>query len=930
MLRRGLPESWDHLAPAFVATFLIALVVVAVPLALPAAAAAPTPTIYAATNLSSTSATLNGYVNPAGVSTTLSFCYSTSTITISGSSCAVSSGTISYATAAQSPSSSSAAITFSANATSLTAGTRYYYAAGASQTAGSTSWSTTTTVTTMTGGPFVCTPEFYQENSSYLWSFDALTGTFVKVNSTAQAENLNGIGYDTTNNYIYGVGGTEIYQVGSDGNETAIGTPTNIFATTGDFLPGTNFLLTENPGNGAFYLEDVMSTSPASAVKPASVILGTTSGSKTFDGNDIAMSLSGSSYVGYGLGMTSGSSPATATLYKAVIPVSVITANDNSSAWSGTIPNAVTVTSVTGIGFPPAETPTNTDDFGAAYSDSAGDVFFYANTEKDLYEGTAAQVATGSSFIVAYVASGASLGGGASDGADCPNASSPLSPPTPENDSYTVVAGNTLTVSATQGASLLSNDQIVTGATVTMGLTTLEPGGPGQTSYTFSSTKTSYSLTGTNGTLDVTNASNGYFTFTPGAGFAGTETFTYYLVETAPYSLTSLTAAAVTINVLQQQVVTWSTPTLLSTSQSSTTPNSATDLGGAPIIYSLVTSDANSAGCSVNASSGVIAYVGAGQCTIQAAAAATSSYSAASAQLTFTVAAALTKTSWDVSNSQTGKTAVAYAYSLTTATAGILTAVTMTVPTGTAGSVTAGTVYGLSAGTVTLAAGTLTYTITSPVPVAAGVPIYVVFDGITNTTTAGAYTSVVTTNTAGGILDAVTTGAVVFGSSSTSVNVIVGQTLTFTNNTSQFALNVDPSMLDSVQSQMVVLTVQTNAVSGYSLAASDSGLSRAAPSFTIPNVTTGPTLGVTTFPASGFGASATLTTGGTDGAVLAAGFSGGDFVGYAASAADLLTAPGPTGTTVDTLTITDEVGVNYAVPDGSYSDTITYVVVPNY
>jgi hypothetical protein len=162
------------------------------------------------------------------------------------------------------------------------------------------------------------------------------------------------------------------------------------------------------------------------------------------------------------------------------------------------------------------------------------------------------------------------------------------------------------------------------------------------------------------------------------------------------------------------------------------------------------------------------------------------------------------------------------------------------------------------------------------------------------------------------------------------VNVIVGQTLTFTNNTSQFALNVDPSMLDSVQSQMVVLTVQTNAVSGYSLAASDSGLSRAAPSFTIPNVTTGPTLGVTTFPASGFGASATLTTGGTDGAVLAAGFSGGDFVGYAASAADLLTAPGPTGTTVDTLTITDEVGVNYAVPDGSYSDTITYVVVPNY
>ena len=220
----------------------------------------------------------------------------------------------------------------------------------------------------------------------------------------------------------------------------------------------------------------------------------------------------------------------------------------------------------------------------------------------------------------------------------------------------------------------------------------------------------------------------------------------------------------------------------------------------------------------------------------------------------------------------------------------------MTVPTGTAGTVTAGTVYGLSAGTVTLAASILTYTITAPAPVAAGIPIYVAFAGIINTTTAGTYTSVVTTNSAGGAVDAATTGAVVFGSSSTSVNVTVVQTLTFTSNTSQFALIVDPSMLDSAQSQMVVLTVQTNAASGYSLAASDTGLSRTLPSFKIPSVTTGPTLGVATFPASGFGISATLTEGGTDGAALAAGLFGGDFVGYPVSSANLLTATGPTGT----------------------------------
>ena len=491
----------------------------------------------------------------------------------------------------------------------------------------------------MTGAPFDCTPDFYQANSSFLWRFDAVSQTYVKINATAQATSLNGIGYDSNNNYIYGVGGSQIYQVGSDGNETAIGTPTNISSTAGDFLPGTNFLLTES--GGTLDLEDVTSTSPASSVKPASVILGTTAGSQSFTANDVAISLSGSDYVGYGMSMTSGSSPATGTLFKLVIPVSVITANNNSSAWSGlpsqTISNAATVTSVSGISFPAAQTPANNDSFGAAYSDSEGDAFFYANTKKDLYEASASQLATGTAFTVAYEATGTGLGTGANDGADCPSASSPFSPPTPENDSYTVVAGSPLTVNVSQGPSLLSNDQIISGATVTMGTTTLEPGGPGQTSTTFSSGDTSGTLTGANGSLDVTDASNGYFTFTANPGFTGTESFTYNLVETAPYSLTSSTSATVTINVVQQQVVTWSTPTALSTSQSSTTPNPATDLGGAPITYSVVGADTNTAGCSVNATSGVITYEGAGQCTIQAVAAATSSYSGAATQLTFTV-----------------------------------------------------------------------------------------------------------------------------------------------------------------------------------------------------------------------------------------------------------------------------------------------------
>ncbi len=293
-------------------------------------------------------------------------------------------------------------------------------------------------------------------------------------------------------------------------------------------------------------------------------------------------------------------------------------------------------------------------------------------------------------------------------------------------------------------------------------------------------------------------------------------------------------------------------------------------------------------------------------------------------------AGTLTKTSWAVSNSQTAKTGVTYSYAFTTATSAALSTITMTVPTGTGGTVAAGTVYGIGAGTVSLAGTTLTYTITTPATVAAGLPVYISFTGLTNTSTAGSYTSTITTKAGATTEDTATTAAVTFGSKSTGVTVTVGQTLTFTNNTPSFSLVVDPTSLNNVQSQAVVLTVQTNAASGYTLAASDTGLSRTSPAFTIPAVTSGPTTGVATFPSNGWGASATLTTGGTDGATLAAGLSGGQFVGYPTTAANFLTATGPTGTTADTLTLTDQVAVDYSVPDGTYSDTITYVATPSF
>ena len=90
-------------------------------------------------------------------------------------------------------------------------------------------------------------------------------------------------------------------------------------------------------------------------------------------------------------------------------------------------------------------------------------------------------------------------------------------------------------------------------------------------------------------------------------------------------------------------------------------------------------------------------------------------------------------------------------------------------------------------------------------------------------------------------------------------------------------------------------------------------------------------MGVATFPSSGFGVSGTLTATGGSGAALATGLAtAGNFVGYSTTPATLVTAAHATGASADTLTLNNQVQVDYTVPDGSYTDTITYVVTPNY
>src|SRR5207245_6783816 len=101
-------------------------------------------------------------------------------------------------------------------------------------------------------------------------------------------------------------------------------------------------------------------------------------------------------------------------------------------------------------------------------------------------------------------------------------------------------------------------------------------------------------------------------------------------------------------------------------------------------------------------------------------------------------AATLTNVSWSVSNNQISATNVTYAYSFTTATTGTIKTITFVVSG--AGLSSSGLAiarsYGIPAGTVARAGQTITYTVTTAASVAANIPLYIEFSGLTHRRTA--------------------------------------------------------------------------------------------------------------------------------------------------------------------------------------------------
>ena len=267
-------------------------------------------------------------------------------------------------------------------------------------------------------------------------------------------------------------------------------------------------------------------------------------------------------------------------------------------------------------------------------------------------------------------------------------------------------------------------------------------------------------------------------------------------------------------------------------------------------------------------------------------------------------AGTLTVMSWAVSNNQIGATGVTYSYSFKTAATGTIASVTFAVSgAGLAGTPTVARNYGIPAGTVSISGQTITYTVSSPISVTAGTPIYLSFAGLTNSSTAGSYTTLITTQTSvPATIDSGTTPAVTLAAKNTAVTVSVAQSLTFTVNNTAFELDMDPSLAALAdQTATVGLTVQTNANSGYTLAVADNATGLQSSSTgnpVIADVSAGKAASVVWPGAPKWGYTVTGT-----GATIDAAFTGTKYAGYTSTGETIATRTNAGGAAADTITI---------------------------
>lgn len=327
-------------------------------------------------------------------------------------------------------------------------------------------------------GPFTCEPVFYEVVSGQLEVLNPTGGASVLIGPTQPT--YNAMGYDTSDNYLYAMSTAtlgDLLQIASDGSVTNLGLPIGLPAASyvsGDYDSGVG-----NPESGdlvisapssTWYAIDVTATPPTATPL---TITGGTSGDDQVDIGNMMYQLNDQ------------------TLYA----VNLLT-------------DSATAIPVTGL---PA-----TGSYGSGWSDQGNDLFFSLNNSGHIFQITGFTGPTPNATAT-QVDSGPVTGN--DDGAACKLAQSTFDDPVANNDSYTAVEDQTLTVTA---PGVLGND-------VGAGLTV----------------DTADTASPANGTITLN--SDGSFTYTPILGYTGTDTFTYS--DTDEFGRDSNTATvSITVN----------------------------------------------------------------------------------------------------------------------------------------------------------------------------------------------------------------------------------------------------------------------------------------------------------------------------------------------------------------------------------------------
>lgn len=307
-------------------------------------------------------------------------------------------------------------------------------------------------------------------------------------------------------------------------------------------------------------------------------------------------------------------------------------------------------------------------------------------------------------------------------------------------------------------------------------------------------------------------------------------------------------------------------------------------------------------------------------------------------------AATLDDVTMTVSNNATSATGATYTWNFTTKTAGTLTSLTFTVPALTTLTTPAPTAYGLTSctvGTPTLASNTVTVPLTGCPSVAASTPVSLAISGFTNTSaaTTTAFASTASTVATTALDSGTATGGVNFNANTTTVNVVVPESLSFTNANTAITLLPVPGNSTPAKSA-VKLTVATNAQGGYSLASCmTTGITdgshpilQLAPTGSLNGMTTAFGAQASVVPNNGSGTVGTGTT------ALQGAWdtyqTGTTYVGYAPDCilsttnAKVVTNDGTTNG--DDLTLTNAVSADAVQPNGDYTGIITYQLTPSY